>query len=77
MKLKVKKAKWGTRFTFVSRGGLRKEYKVEKPCKGKVGLWYCVSHGQLFEDQFEKDKHILEGEHELAWICGSHGPEEP
>lgn len=41
------------------------------------GHWYCVTHGDHFDNQFQKDSHIHTGTHRLAWICHEHGIEQP
>ena len=46
-------------------------------CNGTVGRWFCVTHDEMFPNQFAKDAHIFEGEHTLAWICLEHGFEVP
>ena len=77
--LKIRKAKQGRRFLFYSMEGEKKVYTVGRPCKlQQQGAWYCITHNLLLTSQIEKDIHVLEkGEHELAWICMTHGPEEP
>lgn len=47
------------------------------PPGNRAGHWYCVTHAKHFENQFQKDTHIHEGSHELAWICHEHGIEQP
>ncbi len=39
------------------------------------GNWFCVTHQERFANQLQKDIHIDEGEHELAWMCNENGPE--
>lgn len=54
------------------------EYDVKAPCADKNnGRWYCVTHGEGFPNQMQKDSHIHEGLHRLVWICFEHGPEQP
>lgn len=43
----------------------------------RLGHWYCVTHGEHFENQLQKDTHITQGSHQLAWICHEHGIEQP
>lgn len=43
----------------------------------EIGHWLCVTHDQHFDNQFQKDTHINEGTHHLAWICHEHGIEQP
>lgn len=33
------------------------------------GFWICLTHSQRFDNQFQKDTHIHEGTHVLAWYC--------
>lgn len=42
-----------------------------------LGHWFCVTHDEHFENQFQKDTHINSGTHELAWMCHEHGIEQP
>ncbi len=53
------------------------DFTVEPSCQGKAGSWYCVTHGRTFRNQMEKDGHIRDGDHQLAWICPEHGIEVP
>ncbi len=41
------------------------------------GNWRCITHGESFENQLQKDFHIHSGTHLLAWNCHTHGLEEP
>lgn len=43
----------------------------------KNGRWFCVTHQKHFHNQLEKDMHIGDGKHMLAWICFEHGAETP
>ena len=53
-------------------------HRVGEPCADKTGgNWFCITHKQLFANQFEKDSHIHRGKHRLAWWCQIHGPEQP
>lgn len=50
---------------------------VKPSCKGKPGQWFCITCNETFVNQFMKDSHITTGEHQLAWICPTHGLEVP
>lgn len=51
---------------------------VDEGCDNKTaGNWYCATHGAGFGNNFTKDAHIREGEHELVWNCHLHGLEQP
>lgn len=41
------------------------------------GRWHCLTHNKTFENQFQKDSHIHQGTHCLAWLCNEHGFEVP
>lgn len=41
------------------------------------GHWYCVTHHMHFQNQLQKDLHIHDTSHKLAWICHEHGIEQP
>lgn len=43
----------------------------------KLGHWFCVTHDEHFANQMQKDTHINQGTHHLAWICHEHGIEQP
>lgn len=60
--------------TFTLNG---EELTVGPSCGENHGVWYCVTHGQAFRNQFEKDGHIRKGQHTMAWGCLTHGPEVP
>lgn len=59
--------------------------EVGPACELKTnGVWYCVTHRESFQNQFQKDGHINwehgdppRAKHVLAWICFTHGPEVP
>lgn len=54
--------------------------KAKPACADKGGgRWVCVTHGTLFDNQFQKDTHIHDERraHVLAWLCSEHGPEVP
>jgi hypothetical protein len=54
------------------------EVEVKPTCSQDRGQWYCVTHQESFQNQFEKDGHIREGLlHALAWMCSDHGLEQP
>lgn len=46
-------------------------------CKLNSGIWFCKTHKRLFAHQLEKDGHVSQGQHELAWYCSKHGMEVP
>ena len=53
-------------------------YTVSPTCPNKNwGRWLCITHGQGFSNQIEKDFHIEQGAHQLAWLCFEHGYEKP
>ncbi len=65
---------------WVTAPGTGQELRVRKPCADKHGgYWYCSTHQEGFENQFQKDIHInAPGKvHRLLWLCKSHGPEQP
>ncbi len=45
------------------------------PCTSGHGFAYCVTHDASFATPAARDAHVRVGEHELAWICPTHGPE--
>ncbi len=48
------------------------------PCESRHGgHWFCLTHGEGFRNQLQKDSHIQRGEHTLTWVCHEHGPEAP
>lgn len=55
------------------------EVEVLPPCDDKHGgHWYCLTHALGFNNQLEKDLHVIDGgEHRLTWVCHEHGPEVP
>lgn len=46
-------------------------------CDTPGGYWLCVTHDATFTNNIQKDSHISNGEHTLAWICHEHGVEVP
>lgn len=51
---------------------------VSETCdSSRGGQWYCVTHDIAFDNNFQKDSHISEGKHQLAWNCFTHGIEAP
>lgn len=52
---------------------------VGPKCELNMGVWYCTTHGEAFQNNLMKDGHVgdIPGEHVLAWGCLSHGPEVP
>jgi hypothetical protein len=77
---RLSKAELGQRFTAkLYAGGQERaeEFEVKASCGVDTGQWYCVTHNESFRNQFEKDGHIHEGKHQLAWLCVKHGPEVP
>lgn len=53
-------------------------YIIRPAHEGGNGHWYCVTHQEPFSNNFQKDSHIDEGEHKLAWMCFEHDTyEEP
>lgn len=79
----VSKAVEGTPFAWGGYGGRRREYRVGPKCETNSGQWICVTHGEVFDNQLQKDIHIGQyggyaGQaHVLAWWCHTHGPEVP
>lgn len=58
--------------------GVVYDQAVQAACDDKAnGKWYCTTHMEIFYNQLEKDAHIHDGEHRLAWLCFTHGPEVP
>jgi len=52
------------------------DFVVQKPCSNAhYGHWYCITHGEHFVSQFQKDIHIHRGAHKLVWCCNEHGLE--
>jgi hypothetical protein len=41
------------------------------------GHWMCVTHGEEFPHNMAMHSHSDEGSHDIAWVCGAHGPEVP
>jgi hypothetical protein len=41
------------------------------------GHWFCITHDQGFGNNLQMQGHTDRGEHTLAWICHTHGPEVP
>jgi hypothetical protein len=77
---RITRATEGQQLTAVIiRAGEKKaDYTVKPPCDDpNSGQWYCITHDEVFRNQFEKDSHIHSGEHQLAWMCFQHGPEVP
>ena len=67
----------GEHIAFTTDGGTETGGQIVQPYHPtepsyRAGHWYCVTHGKHFENQFQKDTHINEGAHELAWICHEH-----
>jgi len=57
---------------------LRHDFVTVKPkCDTNSGFWFCVTHRQEFGNQLQKDIHIHDGKHVLAWVCHAHGVEVP
>lgn len=54
-----------------------RRYTVAEKCEQNAGQWICITHKQVFRNQFMKDSHIFTGRHLLAWICFEHGVETP
>lgn len=46
-------------------------------CAQNTGRWYCATHQEGFANQLQKDIHIQQHKHRLAWICFEHGVEVP
>jgi hypothetical protein len=55
------------------------EFTVGPKCDDKTarGFWVCTLHQKSFDNQLQKDSHIYDGKHVLAWVCLPHGPEVP
>lgn len=56
---------------------VEREFTVGKKCAADGGQWVCTTHGKAFDNQLNKDMHISDGKHTLAWHCFEHGPEVP
>lgn len=41
------------------------------------GHWFCITHDQGFPNNLTMQGHTESGDHTLAWICDTHGPEVP
>ena len=50
---------------------------VQEPCSGDIGNWVCISCKKVLQNNFDKDIHIAQGNHTLAWNCHEHGLEKP
>lgn len=48
---------------------------VAAACTKNEGIWYCVTHKRTLLTQWDKDAHISNGSHKLAWCCMQHGYE--
>lgn len=73
----ITKALAGEEHTFPWHGETR-TVEIAPPCANKNdGGWYCLTHGEGFENQLQKDIHIHTGDHNLMWVCLEHGPEQP
>lgn len=46
-----------------------REELVHESCGANNGRWYCATHDEHFMNQFQKDGHISQGWHRLAWLC--------
>jgi hypothetical protein len=46
-------------------------------CDENQGHWFCATHREDFANQLQKDIHIHDGKHTLAWVCHTHGVEVP
>ena len=54
------------------------EVEVKPACDDKNGgRWYCATHQEGFQHNFDKDTHIETGDHRLFWLCFKHGAEQP
>lgn len=48
--------------------------KILPKCEHNTGFWYCMNHPKEgVMTQFDKDGHIHNGDHCLAWFCSSCG----
>lgn len=56
----------------------RRESVVAPACAGKAGLWACITHKEVFANNFEADVHEHDDRrHAVVWLCPEHGPEGP
>lgn len=62
---------------FIKWTGYDEGVNVRPSCNGKGGYWVCATHGEAFQNQMQKDGHIREGQHQMAWLCFEHGAEVP
>ncbi len=46
---------------------------IKAKCPHDFGWWFCITHNESFENQFQKDSHIHDGDHCLAWFCRNCG----
>lgn len=55
------------------------EFTAKESCTENAGRWACVTHDQVFINQFMKDTHIGDSKEPctLAWVCIDHGVERP
>lgn len=76
---KVIAAEPGTRWKMTWLGMGDEEFEIGPPCQENVGNWVCVSCGEPFQNQLQKDGHLFgtTQAHVLAWNCFIHGPEKP
>lgn len=74
---RISKAAIGRRFRLKLHGDRDRNYVVGAACALNEGHWYCLTHGEGFANQIQKDGHIHRGRHELVWVCHHHGPEVP
>lgn len=79
---KLSRVDVGDEFTAMLRGpggsrAERTDFTVAESCGENAGQWYCVTHGEAFRNNWDKDSHIRAGAHTLAWVCIEHGPEVP
>ena len=62
----------------IGDGQLQLTTTIGPPCTDKTGgFWFCVTHDQPFQHNFDKDLHIQKRTCRLAWVCFQHGPEAP
>lgn len=74
--MKIMKVQMGQTIQFFDGRTMRIEV-VGESCFGRNGQWICASCKMSFANQLQKDSHITDGNHTLAWLCPEHGVEVP
>lgn len=62
----------------VIQAGRLGERTVAPACANKEnGQWFCVTHQEGFQHNWDMWGHREHGRHVIVWICFEHGPEQP